>query len=173
MAIDKEIKRKQNREMYQFYKSRGMCPRCRKRKAAIGFVLCPECIEHNTLSSITRDKERARQYNAEWRRRRKETGMCTYCKGTAEPGHTLCTKCLASEKRRNQARYVRAIKPDGICRWCDKEVVPGKKYCPEHYQKKLEVMNMPHMVAGREKGRETHARTEEAFWKEMRRNERN
>jgi len=131
----------------EWYKAHGICPTCRQRDAAIGFVQCPECIERESAYQA-KYRERDREaYNAKRREERqmaKDHGICPRCmSNTAVPGMIMCKTCLLKNRQKWNCNYVHVVKPDGICKWCDEPIVPGKKLCQQHYAKMRQVgLNM-------------------------------
>lgn len=120
-------------EEYMYYKSRGLCPICRKAYAAAGHVSCPECIEKATLRAMKRDKAAVTAKQKQRYQRRKAEGMCVQCGGRpAIEGKVLCEKCLLKRKIYNASHYIRVIRPDGACLKCNEPAVHGKKYCARH-----------------------------------------
>lgn len=120
-----------------WYKEHGICPTCRQRDAAIGFVQCPECIERESAYQAKYRERDRNAYNAkrrEERQRLKELGICPKCqRNPAAPGMIMCKTCLQKNRQIWKRNYVHVVKPDGICKWCDRPVVDGKKLCSEHY----------------------------------------
>lgn len=85
---------------YDWYKSHGICPRCRKEDAAKGHVYCLNCLDRESVSTMlyrashdTHDRNKAecreRYYRA------KEKGFCVRCKQRkAREGKTTCQICF-------------------------------------------------------------------------------
>lgn len=131
--------KEQRRAEYLFYKERGLCPICRKARAAPGHTQCAECIYKQVLRGMKRDKQEAREYARKKREARKADGRCVSCGGRpAEDGKTLCKVCLLKRRQYGAAHRIYKVKPDGVCLKCDLPVEPGKKYCPEHQRKAVE-----------------------------------
>ena len=124
-------------EEYEFFKARGICTVCRKRRAFDGHTRCAECIERQTL----RDAERyANRHNAEMCRKRyyrhKSTGMCVECGQPADAGNVRCAKCRALNIARLRRNRVSVRKPEGVC-WrknCNEPTVNGTRCCERHLQ---------------------------------------
>ena len=131
----------------EWYKAHGICPTCRQRDAAIGFVQCPECIERESQYQAKyreRDREAYNAKRREERQRAKDLGICPKCqRNQAAPGKIMCKTCLLRNRQKCKRNYVHVVKPDGICKWCDEPIVPGKKLCQQHYAKMRQVgLNM-------------------------------
>ena len=131
----------------EWYKAHGICPTCRHRDAAIGFVQCPECIERESAYQAKRREADRDGYNAkrrEERQRAKARGICPRCQHyAAAPGRIMCENCLQANRMKSRSRYIREVKPDGVCKWCDAPVVDGKKFCMAHYDTMRQVgLNM-------------------------------
>jgi hypothetical protein len=85
--------RQRSRDEYDWYKSHGICPRCRVKHGAPGGVYCEDCL-------VVKRKEMQKyfgDYNAakckERRERLKENGLCVYCSKPAVPNRVLCASC--------------------------------------------------------------------------------
>lgn len=94
-------------EIYYWYKSKGICPRCGTRYAEPGFAICKQCKQHMAVLEERRDPGRAKRkaYNMERRARLKAEGICVDC-GTARAveGRTRCGKC-EEKMRESRQRY--------------------------------------------------------------------
>ena len=139
-------------EEYLFFKSRGICPICRKNKSAIGFVQCPECLEKGQLRSAGRDREQVNAKARERYHRRKAEGICVDCKSRkAEPGKVRCSACAKRQMYRARRQYIRRVKPDGVCcrKGCQMPTVAGMKTCETHYQQMVEHARMMRETAAK------------------------
>lgn len=81
------------KEEYEYPKSIGICVQCRKNKAFIGHVNCPECIEKDNERHALRrermadaDKEKRKEYMKERTRKHQEQGLCIRCSRPAKYG---------------------------------------------------------------------------------------
>lgn len=138
---------------YQFYKSRGICPKCGKEKAATGRVFCLNCRDKESVLNIARwdsmteeQKEqvrsRARQSGRVLYKQRKAAGLCVRCGKPAEKGHVHCYECRIKHNnriRRDRNRKANAKAP-GTCSWCSNPVKPGFKLCEAHYNRQAEIL---------------------------------
>lgn len=106
----KEKNRQQHKEEYMWYKSRGICPRCRTNYAEPGRVYCAGCCRRIIRRKDMLDPDRARrnQYSADRRQALKEQGMCVDCgRVKAAEGKTRCSAC---QRRSNESNRVYRIR---------------------------------------------------------------
>ena len=97
-----------NSEVYKWYKSRGICPRCTKNRAFGKYVLCAKCIEYRTLHRIKvmSNPERAMDLRIKARENRKkryyelkQKGVCVDCgKKEAKKG-IVCYECWLKRRK--------------------------------------------------------------------------
>ena len=99
--------RQRNKDIYNWYKSKGICPRCKTQYAAPGRVHCEKCIVENRA----RVRKFFGEYNAtkckERRERLKAQGLCVCCGKPAVESRVLCVKCA---RRNAEAQQVKRIK---------------------------------------------------------------
>jgi len=99
--------RKANRELYHWYKSRGICPKCKKMPGVPGGVYCEDCLAVKREAS----KRFLGEYNAgkcrERRERLKAAGLCVSCGKPAVKDRVLCAACA---RRNAEAQQVRKMK---------------------------------------------------------------
>lgn len=97
---------------YDWYKSHGICPKCRREDAAKGRVYCLNCLDRESLSTMryrashdTRDSNKAKCRERYYRA--KEMGLCVRCKHRrAREGKVTCQVCF-NKIREKQAIYSR------------------------------------------------------------------
>ena len=121
-----------------------ICPICRNQDAYTlgGRVLCANCAEADReRTRRRRETEAGKQADRDSVRRcvakRRERGRCVHCgKRAAETGHTLCSICLAYERRcaverrRRECNWPRGA--NGYCWQCNKrKAIEGKHLCEE------------------------------------------
>lgn len=103
----REYARKANRETYYWYKSKGICPKCKTQMAAPGRVYCESCLK----KKAERCKKYGGEYNKrkckEFRERQKANGMCVYCARPAVEGRVLCEVCARKNSESQQVRKMR------------------------------------------------------------------
>lgn len=103
----KEKERLRNREIYNWYKSKGICPNCKTEWAAPGRVFCGACLRIKAAKM----KQYGSEYNArkckERRERLKENGLCVCCAKPAVQGKVLCAKCARRNAEAQQVRKMR------------------------------------------------------------------
>lgn len=85
-----------NKEIYNYYKSRGYCVACHHEKARPGHIRCEACTKKHA-------DDRKRTYEA-----RKAAGLCVMCGKESRPGVTLCGPCWEKHKERIYRRNRRA-----------------------------------------------------------------
>lgn len=138
-------------EDYAFFKSMGICPHCKKNKAAPNRVRCEECLARNA-ESAARQHEKNRQktvrdYARERRERVKADGKCIWCGSPlSQYSKCFCPSCRVKNQRNNEARKNGVARSErysyGICYRCGKhELVPGKKLCQTCYEQSID--NLP------------------------------
>ena len=137
-----------NNETRKFYRSMGVCPRCRKNSLFGDEKVCIECSWKLSEEVMrTRDKDNYNRNHAEWSRHTHkeavENGICYRCrKRKADSGYKTCGICRT--KHRNYVRNKKQ-KPDrrerykqGLCYFCDNPIKPGYKLCEVHYQRNVD-----------------------------------
>lgn len=98
-----------DREEYEWYKTHGICVRCRKAKARSGRTTCAACAAQNTertlryFNELTVEKrkeysQRATEKQRERRDARYAAGLCVIC-GKRPPRDNRRTCTLCSSKR--------------------------------------------------------------------------
>lgn len=100
-------KARADHERDEWYKSRGICPRCTVRYCKPGFVHCETCLEGMLDAKRRRDPtgEKKRQYDRERRQRAKERGLCPVCcKREPVAGRKECEICR-QHKRDSQLKF--------------------------------------------------------------------
>lgn len=94
---------------YAWYKSRGICPKCKVENAAPGKVFCAAC--------LLRKKEEWQSYKGEYnsqrcrerRDRLKALGMCIKCgKRPAAENRVQCDICAQQIREERRAQRMRA-----------------------------------------------------------------
>lgn len=142
---------------YEFFKSRGICPMCRKALLAPGRAACFDCLEmmraYAARQRAARTKEQAAENNKlcsqrhkDLRARRKAAGLCIACGKPALCGYVRCLDCNLKNNRagRTMREKKRSLKPVGTCLKCNNPVEPGYLFCKAH---------LVIMAAAGEKGR--------------------
>lgn len=95
---------------YEYYKSRGICTYCRKRKAVEGKSLCYECAErenekarkkYQSMSDEEKRENRRKENEARKKQRdeRKRLGLCIVCGKPAYKNYTRCYEHYLYSKR--------------------------------------------------------------------------
>lgn len=146
-----------------FYQEHGICPRCRKNELFGDEKNCPECAAKEysiIMPKRTENREHYNELHKEWSKkeydRRKEVGICTRCgKRKAENGHYTCGICREKERRYKRKRYGKPNRSDrieeGLCYFCDNHVKSGYKVCEKHYQRMIDMGNLPQAKEARKK----------------------
>jgi len=134
-------------------KENGLCIRCMKRKAAYGFVRCPECIEAE-LNYEEQNREKRKRYGTEWARKKRESdkanGICYTChKRKATPGSTQCEFCRAKNRlraERNRRKHGiishQMASEYGLCYKCMKRKATHGKLCESCYTTSMKQINI-------------------------------
>lgn len=101
---------------YDWYKSRGICPRCGSENAFKGHVYCLNCLDKGSLATMkyrdnmtpekkAKEVEKNKIYCKTRYQKAKEQGLCVRCcKNTPRPGTVTCQKCF-NKIRVNQKVY--------------------------------------------------------------------
>lgn len=151
----KQKNRQYVKETYWLRKRLGICTRCGKEKAAIGFTQCPDCQEKNAretaeyYAKIGRKKRNkiAREQRKALAEKRKEAGLCTICGKKFIPnGFKSCNSCRAYNRAqwkkhnppKGPSNWLIERKMRGVCLWCEEQAVDGYAYCESHLEQKRE-----------------------------------
>lgn len=93
MGRDEKLKRKTNKERYDWYKDRGICTSCGRVWAEPGKIRCKAC-EAKIAMYHERDKDKRKEQQRKRREERIAAGLCTECgKRKANPGMRMCERC--------------------------------------------------------------------------------
>jgi len=141
------------REIYQFYKSKGICVYCHHEYAMINQTACPECVEKRAEQKRSRDKDprnkdpqrRAMRNLSDKQRRQRysEAGICVKCGAhKALPDHNTCFECFTKSRRYEKRKYEKKGKykgrdlfiEQGLCFICGAPIKEGHKLCEKHYE---------------------------------------
>lgn len=136
---------------YEYYKSIGRCPNCKRNKSAPNHVLCLECMSdvsernHRQRDKWTHERRKAESKRAvENKRKRKERrkaeGVCVECgKRPPKEGRISCKICLRKHRERMKGYCRRkGHKPRELfyyhdkCWICCADALPGKRVCAAH-----------------------------------------
>lgn len=138
---------------YEFYKSIGICPKCKKKKAFYNKVFCEECLEKIQNGNDKYRKPKSKEYDRKYAARRKEKreerkrkGLCIRCGKPATHGQ-LCDYHWYRRKEirkktasgRDRGENFRERMNAGVCMYCGEPQVPGYKFCKACLPKKQEV----------------------------------
>lgn len=136
-------------ELYDYYKSHGICVDCGQENAKRGYVRCWRCLINRRELQAERKAEWSdekrnainKQSNEWWanaRKERKENGLCPRCGGERkDKKFVMCEKCRAkhnrqrANKRRENGVLSDDLRGDGLfCNVCLKPVEhEGDKLC--------------------------------------------
>lgn len=109
-AVSKRAKaneKKRNRENYEWYKSNGICPKCKTAWAAPGRVFCEPCLKLKAIETMKFGGEYNARKCKERRERLKAKGLCVRCARPAVKGRVLCAECARRNAETQQAIRVR------------------------------------------------------------------
>jgi len=149
MATEKEKNRERMRRIAQDRKERNLCVRCGKQTPREGSSACSDCTEksqerHRRRKAVgfspellERRRSSNREFQATYRRRREEKGLCKRCgKEVPRPGKKSCQNCFEQQRKSYQAakregRLTVAIRSkNGVCVLCGKNPArPDSPYC--------------------------------------------
>lgn len=141
------------KELYDWYKSKGICTKCGTNKAKPGATMCFDCSEKDIERSqdyyynkMTEDQYKRRlAYN----RRKRELciafGLCRDCLKRDAVKGKFCLECyLKAQRRRMKKREGSIARTErieyGLCYFCGKPVLEGKKTCPDCYNNRRVIM---------------------------------
>ena len=97
---DLELKRRELKERYDWYKAHGICTTCGRRYAEPGHVRCKEC-ETQIAICHAKSREHRKELAKKRRQERIAAGICTECgRRKATEGMRMCPICRA---RRNDS----------------------------------------------------------------------
>lgn len=135
---------------YEFYKSIGICPKCKKKKPFHNYVFCEECLEKIQNANDKYRKPKSNEYDRKYaekrkqkREERKRQGLCIRCGKPATHGQ-LCDyhwnrkkelRKKASSGREYGQRFKERMAA-GTCMYCGAPQVPGYKFCKDCLPKK-------------------------------------
>ena len=128
---------------YEWYKSKGICPRCRVNNAFENHVFCPECLEKHKIRCEKTRSEESKEQRRKYVKRKRELciafGICRECmKRPVVKGKSKCIECYSKEKQRNKRKSDKKVARDirtniGLCYFCGKPVEQGYKTCKKHH----------------------------------------
>lgn len=102
---------------YDWYKSHGICPRCRKEDAAKGHVYCLNCLDEQALlqmelrANLSDEKKadilkKQNESNKKRYARLKAEGICPNCgKRKARIGMVFCAYCGGKQAEAKKIKY--------------------------------------------------------------------
>lgn len=107
-----EDEKSEYKKLYNKLKSKGICPRCGKYKAAPDRVHCLNCLDAFAVSQMKRrdnrtEEEKQKENEAQSARskkrykERKEQGLCVQCGKKSRPGKAMCLKCAKKDYERH------------------------------------------------------------------------
>lgn len=101
-----------DKEAYQYYKERGVCPKCKSRDAAPDHVVCARCLYSIKKYQRSRDgwREAHNKIKATARAKRKAAGLCIDCGNPVSAGHTRCDECLYFKRVAEKIKCMRQKK---------------------------------------------------------------
>ncbi len=135
-----------NKELYEWYKSKGICTKCGTNTVKPGKTMCWDCADKSNQNSqvyyytkMTEDQYKRRiAYNKRKRELCITFGLCRDCMKRDAVKGKFCLECYVKYTRRNkkksEASISRTLRVEyGLCYFCGKEVKNGKKTCPDCY----------------------------------------
>ena len=131
-------KREKERERYAWYKSHGICVKCKKEDAEPPYTMCLVCrgdeAERNRAYNMTHLKQQS-EYNRARREKKKKEGICVICgREPASGGRTFCEEGRKKKNLEQRRQYQPVVKPYGECKYCTQQAVAGFAFCPEHLE---------------------------------------
>lgn len=130
----------------EWYKSKGICPKCRVNDAFGKYVHCAECLEKLRLNAIKyQTKEKTKEYTAKRApllkqryEQHKKDGVCTVCGKRPAKRGLVCQECWLRRRNRREEKktggyrrgehFTERVKK-GVCMYCEAPVVAGYCFC--------------------------------------------
>ena len=160
---------------YVFFKSRGICPMCRKGPLAPGRAACFDCLETmrayaarqraaRTKEQAAEDSKLCSQRHKDLRARRKAAGLCINCGKPVLRGHVRCLDCNLKNNRaaRTMREKKHGLKPAGACLKCNNPAEPGYLLCKAHL-----ALTAAAGEKGRKNGREAVCKAHDRLCKKL------
>ena len=139
-----------SKELYNFYKSNGICVTCGQENAVNGRVRCHECLAKSAMSTsklrskkteyeLEIEKESKRKYRKILYEKRKKERLCVFCgKPICSKSTVYCIDHMIKNQKNNRSRTAipRQIRAEiGLCVICGKDnALDGKKTCIRCYE---------------------------------------
>ena len=131
-------------ESYYWYKSHGICVKCKKNNASPNRIMCDECREK--WNSVRREKNKdpeyknwKKQYNKAHKEKMLENGLCPMCGKPLYQGHKPCYEHWLKNRKRwkryeeNHRGTIRSQwREAGLCLNCGKQRKAGSSFCKYH-----------------------------------------
>lgn len=131
-------------ESYYWYKSHGICVKCKKNNASPNRIMCDECREK--WNAIRRERNKnpeyknwKKQYNKEHKEKMLENGLCPMCGKPLYQGHKTCYEHWLKNRKRwkryeeNHRGTIRSQwREAGLCLNCGKQRKAGSSFCEYH-----------------------------------------
>lgn len=130
-----------SKELYQWYKEKGICVQCGSYKSAPGRVRCECCLAKNAESSSKQRKKRGveeRKKDNEnhriAREKRKQKGLCINCgKPQSKSSKCFCIDCRIKNQRKNDRRKNGISRSErysyGLCYICGGKLDADGRLC--------------------------------------------
>ena len=136
-------------ELYEWYKSKGICTKCGTNKSKSGNTMCFDCADKSNQRSqdYYHNKMSKEQYNRRlaYNKRKRELcvtfGLCRDCLKRDAVKGKFCLECYVKYTKRNAKKRNDEIPrahrvSQGRCYFCGEQVLDGKKTCPTCYSAK-------------------------------------
>lgn len=103
------IHAKDCKELYDWYRSNGICVKCGRVWAEPGRVRCRTCAKKMNTQHRKADPDGAwaRKRMQELRAERRLDGLCVDCGMLTDGIHTRCAKCLEKNRQASERRAIR------------------------------------------------------------------
>lgn len=129
------------KERYEYYKSRGICPICGVNIIFEHESICPEC-KVKRCERVEKNKYNYRQHAKERRDNRVKNGLCAVCGKPTVDGKYRCTECQEKARKSAKKRPKKYVRQnwisDRMCAVCGGEpLVDGKRVCEKCYMRLL------------------------------------
>ena len=141
------------KDLYEWYKAKGICTKCGCNKATPGKTMCWDCADKSNQNSqsyyhtkMTEDQYKRRiAYNKRKRELCITFGLCRECLKKDAVKGKYCLECYIKYTRRNskkrEGEVSRTLSVEYVlCYFCGEPVLEGKKTCHSCYTNRKAIM---------------------------------
>lgn len=130
-----------SKEDYQYYKSKGICVKCRRERALKGRVQCLDCLERDRERKSNKQPKISKEQR-EYNKRKKQLcvafKVCRECQSKDATKGQVCLECWIKRQRRNKNKSKSIDRSErkgyGLCYLCGRPSVEGYNLCQLHLE---------------------------------------